>query len=124
MPRFPRLTTTIFAGLLLGSSAFAGPRKAPPVQLLSPWEQICKEAGTFAYRRGLERDGGWSLTDALQRSRTYDLEKRAPAWVQRAHDEMLKALYAEPSLTPTDLRQLTEAACINNPPQTPRADWR
>jgi hypothetical protein len=122
--RTKHLATTVLAGLLLGSSAFAGPRKTPPAQLLTPWERICKEAGTFAYRRGLERDWGWSLTDALQSSRTYDREQRAPAWVARAHDEMLKALYAEPSLTPTELRQLTEAACINNPPQTPRADWR
>jgi hypothetical protein len=123
MSRKTRLATTVLASLLLGSSAFAGPRKTPPVSLLTPWERICKEAGTFAYRRGLERDWGWSLTDALHSSRAYDRAKNAPAWVVRVHDETLRALYAEPALTPTQLRQLTESACIDNPP-TPRADWR
>lgn len=126
------IATTLAASLLVAGVACAGPRKAPKPpapQVLTGWERICRSAGFFAYDRARERDAGYTRLDVTEAIRRYDQQHGAPAWIQRAHEQMIAGVFQYWPLTPQDVRQVAEEACLRAGPSwmqrpTPTGEWR
>lgn len=130
VPRIkPRRILAFTAGfVLVATCAVAGPKTRPPAlnPYLSWTEQSCRAYGTFIYNRGIDRDRGISLTQALAMARQWDHEQDASAAIRQAHDEMIYALYQLPQLTPTQMRNNWETNCLTQqapaPGQHPRTN--
>jgi hypothetical protein len=130
VPHFPirRIAAFTCGFALVATCAVAGPkRQAPPLNPYLSWpEQSCRAYGMFIYHRGIDRDRGMSLTDALATARQWDQEHDAAATIRQAHSEMIYALYQLPHLTPTQMRNNWETNCLTQqtpaPGQQPRTN--
>jgi hypothetical protein len=113
------LATAALALTLPWSVAMAKPRPVPPPTTLSHTEQVCQAYGEFAMNRALDRNNGYPLMQVLDASRRYDRQHQAGVTVEVAHDGLIRAVFANPAVTPAQVRQLTESACLEGEGPTP-----
>jgi hypothetical protein len=107
------LATAALVLTLPWSVALAKPRQGPPTPTtLSHTEQVCQAYGEFAMNRALDRNNGYPLMQVLDASRRYDRQHQAGTTVEGAHDGLIRAVFANPAVTPAQVRQLTESACL------------
>jgi len=112
-------TTTILAmalsTLLVTSAAVAGPKKMPPTAtdaLPVNLARMCPMLGEYAATVAVSRDAGATLSGSLslirQEKATHGMESNLQAILQ----EIVYQVYRSPSVTPRQLAQVVERACV------------
>jgi len=88
-------------GLALGSGTVAAAQEMT----------MCEAYAEYAYRRGMDRENGFTWRQALLASRAYDEGRGADAVTRGAHDAILTWVYQRLDLTPPELRFTWYAWC-------------
>ena len=110
-------TVAMATMLSLTTLGDAAPRKPPPESThLTASEELCLRLGGMAQSSGVFRDKGYSYLETLQRLRKVvgrnTTQGPLIAWFTASAISNLRIVYDYPSLTPAQLRQGTETACL------------
>jgi hypothetical protein len=105
-------TFALTASLALATLTAAGPRRPPPIAMLTHPHQWCTALGMFAEARGHDRNGGIPLSTMLTLSQQWDQDHGVGAALQAAHEIIIRDLYGSPHISPEVARETTLRQCL------------